>query len=93
MRAILVVLTLIATVFACTFSAQATTLSFKITNKSSQAVTGLTITLRGTALDSAPNLLAAPLDIASSSVLHFDPGDTNCVFDLTFTSASGNCVG
>jgi hypothetical protein len=72
-------------------SAEATALKFKIINKSTQALNSLTVTLRGASAAASPNRLTAPLAAGGTTTppLSFDPGGTACVFDLTFTSASG----
>ena len=69
--------------------ANATPLKFKLINKSAEALSSFTLTIRGAT--PAANRLATALAAGaiSSPPLNFDPGGTACVFDLTFTSASG----
>ena len=69
--------------------ASATMIKLKIVNKSAEALNSFTVTLRGETPTSSPNRLGSALAIgATSPLLSFDPGGTNCVFDLTFTTAS-----
>jgi hypothetical protein len=71
--------------------AQATALKLKIINKSTVALNSFTVTLRGASAATSPNRLPSPLAPGATTTppLAFDPGGTACVFDLTFTSASG----
>lgn len=72
-------------------SAQATALRFKIINKSTEALNTFTVTVRGASVATSPNRLgsALPAGAITTPPLSFDPGGSSCVFDLSFTTASG----
>jgi hypothetical protein len=82
---------LIASLAVFDSPAEATALKFKIINKSTEALNSLTVTLRGAPNATSPNRLASALAAGATTTppLSFDPGGTFCVFDLSFTSASG----
>lgn len=90
-RTLIAVIYLVAGLAVLNSSAQATALKLKIINKSAEALNGFTVTLRGAAVASSPNRLGSALAAGATTTppLSFDPGGTTCVFDLTFTSASG----
>jgi hypothetical protein len=90
-RTLIAVMCLIASLASLTPAAEATALKLKIINKSAVALNSFTITLRGASAAASPNRLTSALAAGATTTppLSFDPGGTACVFDLTFTTASG----
>jgi hypothetical protein len=90
-RTLFAVFCLIAGLAVLNSAAQATALKFKIINKSTEALNSFNVTLRGASVATSPNRLSSALAAGSTTTpsLSFDPGGSSCVFDLTFTTASG----
>ena len=69
--------------------AQATALKLKLTNKSTNAINAFSLRVKGDSTSTPVNRLSSPIAAGAFATLQFDPGGTACVFDLTFTFASG----
>ena len=70
----------------------AASLSLNFTNMSGDAINELTATSKGTAEVSIQNLLAAPIATGEAGVATLEAAEGDCVFNLTFTFASGKML-
>jgi hypothetical protein len=70
----------------------AASLSLNFTNMSGDTINELIATSKGAAEVSIQNILAAPIVNGESGVATLDAAEGNCVFNLTFTFASGKIL-
>lgn len=73
-------------------AAHSTILALKLKNISSEAINTITATPKDAAVPSTQNILVAPIPAGASGTTSITSDNGDCVFSLTFTSASGKIV-
>ena len=78
--------------FIGVLSAEAASLTLQLTNSSGDSVTAVTATPKSAAELSGENLLARPIPVGESATINLETTDEACIFDLSFTFASGKIL-
>ena len=79
-------------IFFATAPASAASLSVNFTNMSGETINELAATPKGATEVSTQNILSAPIANGDGSVALIEAADGECVFNLTFTFASGTTL-
>jgi hypothetical protein len=77
---------------ATSSSAHAASLTVKFTNMSGDSITQLTATLKDAAEASTQSILESPIASGASGEASLEASESDCLFTLTFTFASGKTL-
>ena len=73
--------------------AMATPISLTFTNMSGEAIMAITAVPKGEIVETPVNLIAAPIAAGEPLSVTLDLAEGQCVFDVSFTFASGTVTG